>query len=149
MKDATNLYYALKEQLCPSAPSPKSENQDDWDAYMEREERAFEDALKEHPELREAQQRHFELMFRNARLAEWYPDLIIRFADRLLEVDRPVAEAWGRIQARVGRPIPAIDSLIAATAEVHDLTVVTRNIVDFAPMVGQVFSPWETGEPTS
>lgn len=96
-----------------------------------------------------AQQRHFDLMVRNALLAKWYPDLIIRFADRLLDVDRAVAEAWGRIQARVGRSIPAIDSLIAATAEVHDLTVVTRNVADFAPLIARVFSPWETGDSTS
>jgi predicted nucleic acid-binding protein len=68
------------------------------------------------------------------------------FADRILDVDRTVAEAWGRMRARLGRPVPAIDSLIAATAEIHNLTVVTRNVADFAPLIARVFSPWETSE---
>ncbi|MDQ1289309.1 MAG: toxin FitB [Actinomycetota bacterium] len=59
----------------------------------------------------------------------WLRDLVTTFSDRLLPVSAAVAEEWGRL----GIPdrLPAVDSLIAATARVHGLTVVTRNVKDF------------------
>ena len=50
------------------------------------------------------------------------------FHDRLLAVDRAVAEEWGRMN--VPDPLPAIDGLLAATAKVHGLSFVTRNAAD-------------------
>lgn len=61
---------------------------------------------------------------------------------RLLPVDEPVAERWGRLQAEAGRPIPAIDSLLAATALHHGLRMVTRNEQDFGFAGLEVINPW-------
>lgn len=63
------------------------------------------------------------------------------FADRIIGIDRRVAERWGRITA-AGRP-PAVDGLIAATAVVHGLVVVTRNVRDFAPSGADVLNPFD------
>jgi toxin FitB len=72
-------------------------------------------------------------------------DLIQRFRGRILSVDEEVAVVWGRIQGeaeRRGRPMPAVDSLIAATAFAHQLTVVTRNSSDIEKSGVSVFNPW-------
>ena len=66
------------------------------------------------------------------------------FADRIIGIDRRIAEMWGRISARHGPP--AIDGLIAATALVYRLTVVTRNVRDFAPSGVAVLNPFEPHE---
>ena len=57
-------------------------------------------------------------------LPEW-------FEDRILPINIEVAERWGRIQHEIGRPVSAIDSLLAATALHYDLRMVTRNTKDF------------------
>jgi hypothetical protein len=83
---------------------------------------------------------------RRKRLDEWlHHDLPLRFEGRILPVDLPVAQVWGSItvrRQRLGRPISPIDGLIAATAEVHDLTLVTRDVGGFASAVKSVFNPW-------
>ncbi len=53
-----------------------------------------------------------------------------RLGDRVLPVDEPVAEAWALLA--VPNPLPFIDGLLAATAKVHGLTLVTRNLADIA-----------------
>jgi predicted nucleic acid-binding protein len=53
------------------------------------------------------------------------------FENRVLSVDEAVAEQWGRMLAEAGRPVPAVDSLLAATALQHGLRMVTRNDLDF------------------
>jgi toxin FitB len=63
-----------------------------------------------------------------AKLDRWLHELIERHADRTLPVDAAVAERWGHLN--VPDPIPAVDGLLAATALVHSLTLVTRNIRD-------------------
>ena len=65
------------------------------------------------------------------------------FLGRLLPVDAKVADRWGRLQAKAGRPMPAIDSLLAATALHHDFTLVTRNVRDFANLGVSLINPWE------
>lgn len=83
---------------------------------------------------------------RRQRLLDWLQvELPAYFAGRLLAVDARVADQWGRLQALAGRPLPAIDSLLAATAMAHDLMLVTRNVKDFAELPVEVFNPW--GEP--
>jgi predicted nucleic acid-binding protein len=62
-----------------------------------------------------------------------------------LPVDLAVASAWGKLRGRAEaarRTMSLIDALLAATAEVHDLTLVTRNVEDFEAWGGPVFNPW-------
>lgn len=69
-------------------------------------------------------------------------DLPLWFEDRMLPVDRHVADEWGRLLSKVERTFPAIDSLIAATALYHRLTVVTRKVKDFdLPDIDRL-NPW-------
>jgi predicted nucleic acid-binding protein len=81
------------------------------------------------------------------RLQEWL-DLTLRlwFEGRVLPVDESIAERWGVLAGECqlrGAPLNTTDGLIAATALEHDLTVVTRNVKDFAGLVVAIFNPWE------
>src|SRR5258708_20831841 len=82
---------------------------------------------------------------RRSRLEQWLRhELPLRFESRILPVDTEVAEAWGKIVSRSeapGRPIGAMDAFLAATAETHQLTLVTLNVSDF-PFFKSVLSPW-------
>lgn len=84
---------------------------------------------------------------RKHALAEWLEgDLLVRFADRILPIDTGVMLAWGELTAdleRQGRRMPAIDSLIAATALQGKLSLVTRNEGDFANSGVDILNPWE------
>ena len=79
--------------------------------------------------------------------AAWLTELQTRFASRILPVDTPIAQEWGRLNART--PRNTVDSLIAATALVHGLTVVTRNTADFEGCQVQLLNPWNFQPPTS
>ena len=83
---------------------------------------------------------------RRKRLADWFFDeLLPRFHGRVLGIDEPVAQAWGQVVHRasvVGRPISIMDAFLAATALVHDLTLVTRNEPDFRAVCGSIHNPW-------
>lgn len=74
------------------------------------------------------------------RFAAWLAELQSGFADRVLSVDAAVADRWGRIEA--ARPVPIVDGLMAATAIVHDLTFVTRNVADVADTGARTLDPW-------
>ena len=68
------------------------------------------------------------------------------FAGRILPVSQPIAERWGLLAAesqRRGRTLKMADGFIAATALEHDLTIVTRNVKDFAGLGVAVFNPWD------
>lgn len=72
-------------------------------------------------------------------------DLNQRFKNRVLTINIEEVNKWGEILAEAekhGRPLPAIDSLIAATALVHDLSVVTRNTQDMEGSGVEVINPW-------
>ena len=73
-------------------------------------------------------------------LERWLRNVQAGFGDRVLPVTPPVAAAWGRQQYT--QPLPVIDALIAATARVHGLTVVTRNVKDFELAGVQVLNPF-------
>lgn len=65
------------------------------------------------------------------------------FENRLLPVTAAVADRWGRLVAEAGRSVAAVDSLMAATAMVHGLRLVTRNAKDFKFQDVEVLNPWE------
>ena len=69
-------------------------------------------------------------------------DLLAFFEGRILSVDGAVAELWGRMLAKAGRPSPAIDSLLAATALHHGLMLVTRNLHDLEGFGMTLINPW-------
>lgn len=80
---------------------------------------------------------------RREKLRLWLEhDLVDWFGTRVLPVDMPVADRWGWLLASVGRPVPSIDSLLAATALHHELRLVTRNQKDFDYPGLQVVNPW-------
>ena len=82
---------------------------------------------------------------RRNRLEQWLrEELPLRFEGRILAVDHNVAVAWGRTVAHcetLGRPVGVMDAFLSATAEVHRLTLVTRNVSDF-PTLKTVVNPW-------
>jgi toxin FitB len=75
------------------------------------------------------------------RLESWLQGLNRNFADRILPICREVAEEWGRLNAM--RPLPAADSLIGATANVHRLILATRNVGDLQDSGVRVVNPFE------
>lgn len=77
-------------------------------------------------------------------LDRWIGQLQHLHAARLLPVDAVVAEVWGRIN--VPDPMPAVDGLLAATAIVHDLVLVTGNTADVTRSGARLLNPW-LGEP--
>jgi toxin FitB len=78
-----------------------------------------------------------------AHLSEWLRKLRHDHGDRILPVTGQIAVEWGRLAAQ--RPRGDADGLIAATAIVHDLIVVTRNVGDFDDTGASVINPWELG----
>lgn len=75
-------------------------------------------------------------------LDEWLDGLVAAYADRLLPVSAAVADAWGRLSAR--RPLPVADGIMLATAEVHGLTLVSREAPSLADLGVPTLSPWES-----
>ncbi len=76
-------------------------------------------------------------------LAEWLQKLRRDHADRILAVTGDIAVEWGRIAAV--RPRGDVDGLIAATAIVHGLILVTRNVADFNDTSVPIVNPWDRG----
>jgi predicted nucleic acid-binding protein len=74
-------------------------------------------------------------------LEQWLGALESRYEGRIVPIDARVAEQWGRLNDP--DPLPVIDGLLAATALVHDLTVVTRNARDFVRTGARVVDPFE------
>ena len=73
-------------------------------------------------------------------LERWLNALADGFRERILPVDHPVAEEWGRMNAL--RTFPVIDGLLAATAKVYDLTLVTRDVDDLADCGARLLDPF-------
>ena len=85
---------------------------------------------------------------RRTYLESWLEfDLQVRFSGRILAIDNAVADRWGWLTAeaeRKGRSLAAVDGLLAATALHYNLTVVSRNISDFAHTQVPILNPWES-----
>ncbi len=85
---------------------------------------------------------------RRSRLETWLEvELQARFSGRILPIDVAVADRWGVLAANAkasGKSLSTIDGLLAATAIHHNLTIVSRNVSDFAFVPVQVLNPWES-----
>ena len=83
---------------------------------------------------------------RRSELEAWLSnDIEVWFTGRVLPVTRPVAAEWAKLQAeysRGGRTLAVLDSLIAATALVHDLELVTRNVRHYKNLGVKIVNPW-------
>ena len=73
-------------------------------------------------------------------LAAWVEGLEFGYADRILGIDAATARLWGDWSGE--RPRPVVDTLLAATAAIHDLTLVTRNTRDVRGIPVRVHNPW-------
>ena len=84
---------------------------------------------------------------RRTQLETWLElELQARFSGRILPIDASVADRWGLLAAsakRSGKALSSIDGLLAATAIHHNLTIVSRNVSDFANTYVPVVNPWE------
>lgn len=78
---------------------------------------------------------------------EWLRRLHREFHDRILPITPPVAEEWGRMNAP--DPLPIIDSMMAATAKVHGLTLVTRNVADLQRTGVKLLNPFRPVTPAA
>jgi toxin FitB len=77
-------------------------------------------------------------------LEKWLEDVDRAFGERILPISRLVAEEWGRMGSI--RPLSVVDGLMAATAKVHRLTLVTRNVSDVQGLGAQILNPFEPGQ---
>lgn len=84
---------------------------------------------------------------RKRRLNHWInEDLLHRFKNRALDVTLTEVNQWGKVLAKaekMGKPLPAVDALIAATALAHDFAVVTRNTKDMKASGVELINPWK------
>lgn len=81
---------------------------------------------------------------RSQKLTAWLSKVEQRFSGRILALDAAVLHVWAELAAQSeleGQPMPVMDVLIMATARCHGLTIVTRNVEDFAAYP-QIFNPW-------
>jgi toxin FitB len=82
---------------------------------------------------------------KRTNLANWLATLRSVYGARVLPIDDAIAALWGRMAAdaeRRGRALSVIDGLIAASAQHHGYSVVTRNSADFEPTGVPVLNPW-------
>jgi predicted nucleic acid-binding protein len=84
---------------------------------------------------------------RRAQLEQWFEQYLLPlFADRILPVTQSIGNRWGVLGGECqlrGAPLNTADGMIAATALEHGLTLVTRNVKDFAGLGVMVFNPWD------
>jgi len=130
----------IPSELIRTRPEPRLEN---W--VYAQDEQALYLSVVSIGELR----RGFVLLSaikRRPALEQWFEnDLVPRFRGRILPVTYAIADRWGRLDGECqlrGAPLNTADGLIAATALEHDLTVVTRNVKDFAGLGVTLFNPW-------
>jgi len=81
---------------------------------------------------------------RASALERWLLDVSNAFGARIIGVDPAVADVWGRMSA--ARSVPVIDALLAATAQVHDLVLVTRNTTDVSGLGVKTLNPFDEAQ---
>ena len=74
-------------------------------------------------------------------LEKWLSTLKQSYGERILPIDQMVADEWGSMSAI--RPLPSVDALLAATAKIHRITLVTRNFADDAGLGADVLNPFQ------
>lgn len=82
---------------------------------------------------------------RKKELAQWLQNIEQQYANHILDFDRITAKIWGELTAIAqahGKPMSFMDSMIAATAMQHQLSIVTRNISDFEHCHVRLVNPW-------
>jgi toxin FitB len=83
---------------------------------------------------------------RATALENWLDEILGSFGERVLPINERVAQVWGRLNVR--EALPVVDSLLAATAEAHGLTLVTRNLKDIERSGVRCLNPFEPVEST-
>jgi len=87
------------------------------------------------------------LLLRKSNLKIWLEqDLVLRFENRILNITPEIARYWGNKQGELekqGKPMPIVDGLIATTALVHDLILVTRNVSDVERSGVSILNVWQ------
>lgn len=81
---------------------------------------------------------------RSQKLTAWLGKVAQRFAGRVLPLDASALHSWAQLAAQAelsGQPLPVMDGLLMATAQYHGLTIITRNVQDFA-RYPHVLNPW-------
>ena len=73
-------------------------------------------------------------------LEEWLQDVVRKFSNRILPVNSDIVDSWGRLY--FVRNVPTADGLMVATAKVHGLTLVTRNVSDVQGLGANIFNPF-------
>jgi predicted nucleic acid-binding protein len=86
--------------------------------------------------------RHRGDLMQASLLERWLNELLSAYADKVLPFDAEAAQVWGRL--RVPSPAHELDKQIAATALIHGLTVVTRNVADFAGTTVDLLNPFDS-----
>jgi len=74
-------------------------------------------------------------------LENWLSSIDTSFADRILPIDLAIADEWGRMSAK--RSVSTIDALLAATAKVNGMTLVTRNTANVSDLGAKILNPFE------
>lgn len=82
---------------------------------------------------------------RKQKILLWFEHELPRtFHNRILPITLDISDRWGRLQYQAKRSLPAIDTLLAATALHHDMALVTRNVKDFHDCPGlEIINPWQ------
>jgi predicted nucleic acid-binding protein len=75
------------------------------------------------------------------RLHRWLGEIDAEYSDRMIAVDRDTATLWGKLTS--ARTMPMVDALLAATALVHGMTLVTRNVRDVLDTGVTILNPWD------
>lgn len=81
---------------------------------------------------------------RRKHIEHWLEhELPVYFRNRILDVTQAIGDCWGKLLGAKKSSVPAIDSLLAATAIHHNLCLVTRNTKDFQYPNLEIFNPWD------